>query len=919
MPEKPLLRLPDPKPKNFVPKRSKISETVEFPSKKKQAEYFEPKFERLSQVLDDPRLLENWSHDPASIAPERALVFEVASTSIDFEQASRKVKGLEFLGEDFYSTFPIRDFRNTEDSSKDITINLYFTIPDEKALRELLSLWKIFQTEGEFKTGFKQWEKVFSSLVDIRPWGPKDRLTEDTLDNWKFQLENAPETSMKLEVEFWYRENLVQRAETHNKFKEIIQEVNGQILDKVTISEIQYDATLVELPAEYILEIISDRSVKLAEFSDIMYLKPQSTFSDVITIAEDIKYIDETEDRNHLTAQEERMSDNVELFSNNQDSVTQTSSQLFLSDPVQTYSSDTSSEGDRLEKPLVALLDGLPLANHSRLENRLEVDDPDSYAEKYGRTGYFKHGTSMASAIIHGDLNSKPTNTPISCKLYVRPVMYPTQYGFEEDQTYREQIPNERLILDLIWQCFKRMFQGDDHSDPVAPNVRIVNLSLGNDNRRFYNLISPWARMLDFLVWKYKVLILVSAGNVSDEFPLDDVESVTAFESMSAIDREELVIKGLLKQRATRTLLSPSESVNAITVGARYFDEVIPAGSVGSSVEPFESTFLANPSSALGLGYLRSIKPDILMPGGRERIEYSSNELPLLVSASVRPGGLFGIRTAAPGRSGDTGREMNYSGTSVATGLATHYSVKIMQELNNFPDEPVYPKVPEEYFSILTKTLLVHSTKWDKDLATKIYSISENLGSTHWLHQRDDVSRILGFGAVDTARLTDCSDKRATLIGWGLASSKKPKEYTFPLPSQLKDVSGYRSITITVGWFTPIKNTHRKYWMTKFSVVPNGKKNLPVGLNSSKTQPSHYSSAKGTIFHKHWEGKKTSEFIDDGELKFDLICEPTTGTLDVEIRFGIAATIEVDDEVDIPVYSEVKQRLYQMVEPPIRP
>ncbi len=919
MTEKPLLRLPEPKSKKYVSQKRMISENLEFPTKKKQREYFEPKFQRLSQVLNDPRLVENWTPDPSSIAPERALVFEIASSALDFEQAIRRVNGLEFLGEEFYNTSPVREFRNIGDSSKDISLIVYFTMPDAKALRELLRLWEIYKTEREFKSGFKQWKKVFESLVDLRPWGPNDRLTKDTIENWKFEIEEAPEIPVKLEVEFWYRKNSVKREKSHTQFKEIVLEVGGQILDQTTIPEIQYDAALVELPTVFIHQIIKDRSIKLVEFSDIMFLLPQSAFRDVLTLDEDIRHTDEIFEINSPTESEGVTTKYDDVISYEENSKTQISSHSVQSDSQEPFLSDNYSAAVNLENPIVALLDGLPLANHSKLANRLEIDDPDSYTRKYGKIGYFKHGTSMASAIIHGDLNSRPSNSPISCKLYVRPVLYPIQFGYENEQTYVEQIPSDRLILDLTWRCFVRMFQGDNHSDPVAPNIKVVNLSIGNDNRRFHNIISPWARLVDYLAWKFKVLVIVSAGNIKDEFPLDEVKSIFALERAEANDREEIVIKGLLKKRANRTLLSPSESVNAITVGARHFDEVVPVGSRVSTVDPFESTFLPNPSSALGLGYMRSIKPDILMPAGRELIESNSSESPFSVSASGYMSRLFGIRTAAPGQSGDITKEMNYSGTSVATALATHFSVKIIQNLNNFPDEPVYPDIPEDFMSVLIKTMLVHATKWDKDLATRIECISKNLGTTYWEHNREDVSRLLGFGTVDIARLFDCSDKRATLIGCGFASSKEAKEYTLPLPMQLKDVIGYRAITVTVGWLTPVNSNHRKYWMTRFRVVPNGKNKRPIGLDLSKTQPSPNSAGKGTVFHKRWEGEKASAFIDEGEVKFDLICEPTAGNLDVEIPYGIAISIEVDEEMDIHVYSEVKNRLYQMVRPPIRP
>lgn len=919
MTEKPLLRLPTPRRKQYVSMKASFGGNINFPSQDEQSAYFEPRFRRLSRTLDDPMKLKEWTHDPASIAPERALVFEIAGSGLDFASASRRVEGLEFLGEDAYSRAPVREFRNVKDPAKDITLNVYLTMPDTEALRKLLSLWELYKSGQGFQTGYKQWRKIFNSLVDIRPWGPNDRLAQYTVDNWKYQLEQAPETPIKLEAEFWYRKSSTQREQAHQRLRTIVSEAKGEIIDQSTISEIQYDAALVQVPPEFIHEIIKDPKIKLVEFSDIMYLLPQATFRDELVQASENTLALKLKEPSHLEHSEEVDTEVVRALSTTGNSETLSIPGLAMGRTVRSQPSETITSEGKDREPIVALLDGLPMANHSKLVNRLEIDDPDAYSEKYGRINFLQHGTSMASAIIHGDLNSTPSNSPISSKLYVRPVLYPIPYGFEGDQTSLEQIPDDRLILDLTWQCFKRMFEGENQDDPVAPTIKIVNISLGNEKRRFHNTMSPWAKLLDYVAWKHKVLILISAGNVTDEIPLDEVERMSELDMAGPTERAAIVIKGLLRRRSARTLLSPSESVNAITVGARHFDEVVPAGSIGSKVDPFGSSFLPNTSSALGLGYLRSVKPDILMPGGRELVESNSDGRPLLVSPTPTMSRIFGIGVAAPDQSGDTARERNYSGTSVATALATHNSVKIIEELKNCPDEPVYPDVPEEFTSVVAKTLLVHSARWDSDLATKIANLSENLGTRHWEHQREDVSRLLGFGAVDTDRLFECSDKRATLIGWGSGVSKQTEEYALPLPSQLENVSGYRAITITVGWFTPINPHHRKYWMTKFRVVPIGEKNLPIGLPPSRTQPSHHAVQKGTIFHRRWEGKKASAFIANGELTFDLICEPTTGSLDMDIPYGIAVTIEVDQKVDIPVYNEVRNRLHQMVKPPIRP
>ena len=100
-------------------------------------------------------------------------------------------------------------------------------------------------------------------------------------------------------------------------------------------------------------------------------------------------------------------------------------------------------EGDAI----AALLDGVPVANHQRLVDRLILDDPDDYS---ARTPAAKrsHGTSMASLIVHGDLQAG--EQPVGRPLYVRPIMV---YDAAADA---ETTPPDRLPLDV--SCFPLFF-----------------------------------------------------------------------------------------------------------------------------------------------------------------------------------------------------------------------------------------------------------------------------------------------------------------------------------------------------------------------------------------------------------------------------------------------------------------------------
>ena len=149
MADRPLLAMPRPARRAPRPGRLPI-ENISSAGPGRQNGRLGPKFEQLERTLSDPDVLGKLRDDPSAIVPERALVFEVASKVVDFYQAVRGVPNLEFLGEDEGEAAPDEDFYIQDKSGhprkdKRVPRRFYFTIPNQSALRELVSLWQRFQ------------------------------------------------------------------------------------------------------------------------------------------------------------------------------------------------------------------------------------------------------------------------------------------------------------------------------------------------------------------------------------------------------------------------------------------------------------------------------------------------------------------------------------------------------------------------------------------------------------------------------------------------------------------------------------------------------------------------------------------------------------------------------------------------------
>ena len=297
------------------------------------------------------------------------------------------------------------------------------------------------------------------------------------------------------------------------------------------------------------------------------------------------------------------------------------------------------------------------------------------------------------------------------------------------------------------------------------------------------------------------------------------------------------------------------------------------------------------------------------MPGGREHVRSSTSHAPINLRPVDRPGRDFGISVACPGLSGETNRKVNLSGTSVATALATNAATRIHEAIEEIPDDPAYPQVEAKYHAVILKSLLVHAERWDDATVATLKPLVNDPRKLYWEHERDEISRFLGFGCPDISRVLDCAAERATLIGWGHIHAREADIYRIPLPAALQGIVGFRAVSITLAWLTPLTLTHRMYRMAKLVAGPGEDKQFSLAIKAAGEQPSDNAAARGTVFHRRWEGNSAATFVDGGDLVLSVSCKPTAGELDQPIPYGLAVSLEVGQGVAVQVYDDVRARL----------
>jgi hypothetical protein len=820
------------------------------PNSARQGARVRPQFQALADALAAQRAA--ISDDSTEPDPEHVVVFDLAGTVDEFMRAVSGIAGLEFLVElEEEPTDPDEDFyfvgRDGDPTSDQVPETLYMVMSNAEAVAQLIRLFDQWQADpgAPFPRGLAPLKSAFVLIRSVRRWGPEDRVRETgLLDAWREDLAVAGQQTVRVEVELWFRANAERRASAEGAVTRAIESSGGSVIDAANIHAIGYHAVLAELPRARVETVLNQgaSAIELLTLDSVMFVSPSRPMTTPATEA---------------------------------------------AEP----GAATPSSPAPVEPPRVALLDGLPMANHATLNDRLVIDDPDAIAAMYP-AGSQWHGTGMASLICHGDLSH--AGPALSTKLYARPIMQPDP-GF----TGREITRPTELLVDLIHRCFVRMFEGDGTHPPTAPSVRIINLSIGDPARAFTRHLSPLAKLLDWLSHKYNVLVLVSAGNHDLSFTAEPADLVDS----------ELLHKQVATTRYLRArqlgVLSPAESVNALTVGALHSDgSAVPPSATVLDVVPAN---MPAPYGAVGFGYRRSVKPDILLPAGKQLYQRpvgtARGGVHLIVPARHSATGP-GLMAAAPSASGDLARTTFVVGTSGATALASRTANAIFDILETplttaddfaFPDPQFHP--------VLAKALLAHSATWG-DAGTEL----RRLLDLEPRRARSELTQQLGYGAVDLAEVANAARHRVLLIGAGAIGDGDRNTFSLPMPAGLAASTEWRRLTITLAWLSPVNPRSRRHRQARLRFHPPDS-----GVGVRRTEATESFARNGTLQHEVLEGTAALAFARGDAVEVHVDCRVDAGRIDGPVRYGLAVSIAIEAAVKADIYSEIRQELRAQV------
>ena len=715
--DRPILRLPD----STLSRRRTGSQNraprPRGPGRTHQKTRFQHTFDRLSRALqsDDPTSV--LRQDPGGIAPERALVFVTAGRIQNFARAARTI-GLEVLAEsDLDGTVDFPEQFTLPKGASTLPRTLYCTMPTLESYQQILSLWNAYQKRAKRPDRAAPWWSMFDLLLELRPWGSEDRLVEDARRVITDRLPLDDDQEVPVEFEIWPAVSGSRRSAWRTETESRIIARGGQILDRSSISQpgFIYEAILAGLPAGAVRHMLDSPEDLdgLVTIQGVQFILPWTT------------------------GQTDRA----------------------IPEPRGTVSRLTS--GFSVDAPIRAvLLDGTPVAAHPALVGGVAIEDIHDLV-RLSEVRHRTHATSMASLILRGDLEVDGTGLQ-DTRLLCVPLLVDVKDGAWG--------PKQRLFVNMVHTALSRLVRSDS---PTAPDLFVCNLSVGIKDLRFAGRVSALARLLDWFAAKEGVLFVVSSGNVTDLPPIG--KYAQAIESADGDDRRLAVHSYMSDSAYGRTLLSPAEALNALTVGAlstNSKDLQVPRRTGIVTLERGTES-LPQITSAVGLGPQRAVKPDILNLGGQQELSF----VPAggdIVARPLEESQRTGILGAAPAPDGAGDGRARHRGTSVAAALTTRAVLQAAEALTRDDGPYAGQELPRRHLALMTRALAVNSARWPEEALDVLEFQLARFGNNQHSRAKAEVCRFFGYGAINPDLMVQAPDHGATLVDWIRHSREEP-------------------------------------------------------------------------------------------------------------------------------------------------
>jgi subtilisin family serine protease len=397
--------------------------------------------------------------------------------------------------------------------------------------------------------------------------------------------------------------------------------------------------------------------------------------------------------------------------------------------------------------PIIGVIDSGLNAGHPLLEGTVAA----SFAvpETLGDADERGHGTPVSGLSVYGDV-----------RLQVEQGAFIGHFKVASAKVVDAQghFSSDLLVPTQMEAAIRRLH---------TLGCNVINISLGDPRRVAGVKPSPWAAVLDTLVRELDLIIVVSAGNRTNQREKHGDGVVGAY-------------PGFLWEPESR-ILEPATAVNALTVGSLAHSNGLEAGDAEMpGVVPFTEYGYPSPFTRVGPGVNKIIKPDFVDFGGTLVFDGPTQRL---------RGGEARVS------SGVISLHHNYldrmltavSGTSFAAPVVA-YKAGLVREI-----------LPESSAN-LVRALLAISAEQPPEARDCLDGLKE-----------EQIFNVLGHGLIDAERAIYSEDHRVVLIREDSLDVDRFAVYEVPVPDIFREQRGTRRIRVALAFDPIVRHTRLDY------------------------------------------------------------------------------------------------------------
>lgn len=537
--------------------------------------------------------------------------------------------------------------------------------------------------------------------------------------------------------------------------------------------------------------------------------------------------------------------------------------------------------------PLACVVDSGVTAGHPLLRG-VVVAEEDFDSGEATAVDLNGHGTQVGGLVVYGDIARRMQGnewTP-QVNLYSAKVLRNDPNPFDPTSP-NATFPVEERVEEQLKRAIEYFHR--------EYGCRVFNLSIGHGDRLYTGGRQlPWAELLDDLARTLDVVIVVSAGNLSEPDIPEALDSAQFKEQVA----------GSLKQPQHR-LIDPATSALCLTVGsiARREDPSMLSLSAGTQLAA-SAAGCPSPFTRCGPGVAGAVKPEVVAPGGNYGLNSTA-------------GGLRWRRNdrqlGEPTLNRDFASRLLRAvcGTSFAAAQVTHIAARIEAALRND-----FQTAPSQN---LVRALLVTSARAHDNVNSYI--------------DKGDLLNTVGYGEPSVEYCWS-TPNRVSLVAEDIVGHRTFHVYSLVVPEVFLHEPGRRSISLALAYDPPTRLSRRDYiatsmWLEVFGGLTteqvveyrskyegDGEPPKAADRNKLRFSPAGQTIRMSTVQKRSWSSNQGTVFLNrtdpsgDASLHIFVGCQPrfTNPFGEDSQRYALVVTLEHDSQ-SINVYQELRTRV----------